>query len=62
MENKATIIAVAGVVAIGIGIIASGTFTGQGADPELLKQVVTGLIGFASGAAAGYVVAPKKSE
>jgi len=52
MENKATLIAIGGVVVIGLGVLAQSVITGQAMDPELIKLIVTGLVGFASGAAA----------
>jgi len=50
-ENAASIIAVTGVVTIGLGVLFQSSITKQVADPELIKLIVTGLMSFASGAA-----------
>jgi len=49
MENKATIIAVSGVVAMGIGMIALAAISGQPVDSKTIELVVTGLLGFSGG-------------
>ncbi len=51
MENKATLIAVGGVVVMGLGVIISAVVSGNAVDAGTIQQVVTGLIGFASGVA-----------
>lgn len=56
MKETATILAVGGVVAIGIGLLVLSGFTGQAVDSELLKQLTSGLIGFAGGAGVTYAV------
>ena len=49
MKDYATIIAVSGVVVLGLGTLILTGITKQVLDTELMKQIVTGLIGFASG-------------
>jgi hypothetical protein len=51
MKDQATLLAIGGVVVITLGVIILSGFTKQSLDSELVKQVVTGLVGFASGAA-----------
>jgi len=51
-RDNATMLAVAGVVTITVGVIASSIFTGQALDTETVKMAITGLIGFAAG---GYI-------
>lgn len=50
MKEKATIIAIIGVVVLGVVYMITSGFTQQTIDPELIKQTITGLVGFASGA------------
>jgi hypothetical protein len=49
---KTTIIAVSGVVAIGIGLLLYYGLSGNPLDTEIIKQIAAGLIGFAGGAGA----------
>ncbi len=49
MKDYATLIAVGGVVLLGAGTLILTGITKQTLDTELMKQIVTGLIGFASG-------------
>ena len=55
-RDNATMLAVAGVVTITVGVIASSIFTGQALDTETVKMAITGLIGFSSGYVAGNIV------
>lgn len=55
MKDQATLLAVAGVIVITIGVLVTTVVTKQELDSELIKQVVTGLVGFASGAAVATV-------
>jgi len=56
MENKATLIAVSGVVVMGLGLIVSSAISGTPVDVGTIQQLVTGLIGFASGVAVSKAV------
>ena len=49
MREKATIIAIGGVVLIILSLIASSGVTKQPVDSELIKMAVSGLVGFAGG-------------
>jgi hypothetical protein len=51
MKDQATLLAIGGVIAITLGVIGLSGVTGQSLDTEIIKMVVTGLVGFASGAA-----------
>jgi len=53
MKEKSTIISIIGVIIIVLGYICFTGFTNQIIDAELLKQSITGLLGFASGTAIG---------
>lgn len=61
MENKATLIAVSGVVAMGVGLIASAVATGTAVDSGTIQQIITGLLGFASGVGATVVASAFKA-
>jgi len=52
---KTTIIAVSGVVAIGVGLLFYYGLSGNPLDTETIKQIAAGLIGFAGGAGANAV-------
>jgi hypothetical protein len=56
MKDNATLLAVGGVIAIGLGTLILSGITKQALDTELIKMTVTGLIGFASGAAVATTV------
>lgn len=61
MKDKATLVAVGGVVAIGLGVIAVSFKTGS-MDSELLKMLVSNLMSFAGGAGlVGYATLNKES-
>jgi len=51
MKDQATLLAIGGVILITLGVVALSATTGQDLDTEIIKMVVTGLVGFASGAA-----------
>lgn len=51
MKDNATLLAIGGVIAITLGVIVLSGFTKQALDTEIIKMTVTGLVGFASGAA-----------
>ena len=51
MKDQATLLAIGGVIAITLGVITLSGITRQALDTEIIKMVVTGLVGFASGAA-----------
>jgi len=53
MKEKATIISIIGVIIIVVGYMVSSGLANQTIDAELLKQSITGLLGFASGTAIG---------
>ena len=57
MKDQATLLAVGGVIVITLGVLILSGITRQNLDSELIKQVVTGLVGFASGAAIATTVA-----
>lgn len=58
MRDKATLIAVSGVVALGVGVLAVSWKTGA-LDTELLKMIVSNLMSFAGGAG---IIAVTNSE
>ena len=51
MKEKATIISIIGVIIIVLGYMGFSGVSNQTIDAELLKQSITGLLGFASGTA-----------
>jgi len=51
MKDNATMLAIGGVIAITLGTIILSGFTNQTLDSETIKMTITGLVGFASGAA-----------
>jgi len=53
MKEKATIISIIGVIIIVLGYMGFSGVSNQTIDAELLKQSITGLLGFASGTAIG---------
>jgi hypothetical protein len=63
IKGNATTIAVAGVVAIAIGVVAVGFKTGN-LDVETLKMITSNLMSFASGGAvvAGVAASSKSSK
>lgn len=48
-KNTATLIAVGGVVALGIGTIVYYAVSGNPLDVEVIKQITAALMGFAAG-------------
>ena len=57
MREKATIIAIGGVVLIVLSLIVSSGVTKQPVDSELIKMAVSGLVGFAGGVGGTVAVA-----
>lgn len=51
MKDNATLLAIGGVIIITLGAIVLSGVTRQALDTELVKMTITGLVGFASGAA-----------
>jgi hypothetical protein len=49
MREKATIIAIVGIILITLSLIILSGVTGQPLDYETIKMVVSGLVGFAGG-------------
>lgn len=56
-KNIANVIAVGGVVLMGIGTLIYYGISGYLLDVELMKQLFAGLLGFAGGAGSGVIVA-----
>lgn len=52
MKDNANLIAVGGVVIIGLGLLVYAGLSGNVLDTEAIKQIAAGLIGFAGGAGA----------
>jgi len=59
VKEKSTLLAIGGVVAITIAVIISSSIAKQAVDTELVKQVVSGLVGFAG---AGVVAVASSSS